>query len=104
MKEFLVTKRSGKQEPIDLDKIHRVLDWAAKSLDKYSDTFDCRYYSVSNLDGIRFISEVLKIILFVIYMISQKLGRKIKWLINIVILQALHISRPNCRSPPKMSQ
>jgi len=33
---LLVTKRSGKQEPIDLDKIHKVLDWAAKDLDNVS--------------------------------------------------------------------
>lgn len=33
---LLVTKRSGKQEPIDLDKIHKVLDWAAKGLDNVS--------------------------------------------------------------------
>jgi len=35
-KNLLVTKRSGKQEPIDLDKIHKVLDWAAKGLDNVS--------------------------------------------------------------------
>lgn len=33
---LLVTKRGGKQEPIDLDKIHKVLDWAAKGLDNVS--------------------------------------------------------------------
>lgn len=27
-----VTKRDGRVEPIDLDKIHRVIDWAAKDL------------------------------------------------------------------------
>jgi len=35
-KNLLVTKRGGKQEPIDLDKIHKVLDWAAKGLDNVS--------------------------------------------------------------------
>ncbi len=35
-KNLLVTKRSGKQEPIDLDKIHKVLDWAAKGLENVS--------------------------------------------------------------------
>lgn len=29
---LLVTKRDGRQERIDLDKIHRVLDWAAEGL------------------------------------------------------------------------
>ncbi|XPE39768.1 ATP cone domain-containing protein [Shigella flexneri] len=27
---LLVTKRDGSRERIDLDKIHRVLDWAAE--------------------------------------------------------------------------
>ena len=33
---LLVTKRDGRQEPLDLDKIHRVLDWAAEGLDNVS--------------------------------------------------------------------
>src|SRR5690606_29409195 len=33
---LLVTKRNGHKEPIDLDKIHRVLDWAAEGLDNVS--------------------------------------------------------------------
>lgn len=33
---ILVNKRDGRQEPIDLDKIHRVLDWAALGLDNVS--------------------------------------------------------------------
>lgn len=32
--ELFVTKRSGHRHPIDLDKIHRVLDWAAERLDR----------------------------------------------------------------------
>lgn len=35
-KSLLVTKRDGRQEPLDLDKIHRVLDWAAEGLDHVS--------------------------------------------------------------------
>ena len=31
-----VTKRDGRLEPINLDKIHRVLDWAAAGLDNVS--------------------------------------------------------------------
>ena len=31
-----VTKRDGRSEPINLDKIHRVVDWAAQGLDKVS--------------------------------------------------------------------
>lgn len=33
---LFVTKRSGKKERINLDKIHRVLDWAAEGLDNVS--------------------------------------------------------------------
>jgi len=33
---ILVTKRSGKQEPIDLEKIHKVITWAAKDLENVS--------------------------------------------------------------------
>ncbi|MGB6187578.1 MAG: class 1a ribonucleoside-diphosphate reductase subunit alpha, partial [Aeromonas molluscorum] len=33
---LFVTKRNGHKEPIDLDKIHRVLDWAAEGLDHVS--------------------------------------------------------------------
>ncbi|CAD83167.1 ribonucleoside-diphosphate reductase 1 alpha chain [Candidatus Blochmanniella floridana] len=33
---LFVTKRNGHQEPINLDKIHRVINWAAKGLEKIS--------------------------------------------------------------------
>lgn len=33
---LLVTKRNGQKEAIDLDKIHRVISWAAEGLDKVS--------------------------------------------------------------------
>mgnify|MGYP001202529307 CR=1 FL=1 len=36
MNSILVTKRDGRKEAIDLDKIHRVLDWAALGLDHVS--------------------------------------------------------------------
>ncbi|SDJ72008.1 ribonucleoside-diphosphate reductase class Ia alpha subunit [Ferrimonas sediminum] len=35
-KNLLITKRSGKKEPLDLDKIHRVIYWAAQDLDNVS--------------------------------------------------------------------
>ena len=31
-----VTKRNGEKEPIDLDKIHKVITWAAKDLHNVS--------------------------------------------------------------------
>ena len=33
---LLVTKRDGSKEKINLDKIHRVLDWAAEGLENVS--------------------------------------------------------------------
>ncbi|WOH37942.1 class 1a ribonucleoside-diphosphate reductase subunit alpha [Thalassotalea fonticola] len=33
---LFVTKRNGEKEPIDLDKIHQVIDWAAEGLDSVS--------------------------------------------------------------------
>lgn len=33
---LFVTKRNGEREPIDLDKIHKVITWAAKGLDNVS--------------------------------------------------------------------
>ncbi len=33
---LMVTKRDGRKEPIDLDKIHRVITWAAEGLDHVS--------------------------------------------------------------------
>ena len=35
-KSILVTKRNGEKEPIDLDKIHKVITWAAEGLDNVS--------------------------------------------------------------------
>ncbi len=34
--ELLVTKRSGQKEPMDLEKIHRVITWAAEGLENVS--------------------------------------------------------------------
>ncbi|UAA40344.1 ribonucleoside-diphosphate reductase subunit alpha [Paraneptunicella aestuarii] len=34
--DLLVTKRNGEREPLDLDKIHKVITWAAKGLDNVS--------------------------------------------------------------------
>ncbi|WMN59962.1 ribonucleoside-diphosphate reductase subunit alpha [Pseudoalteromonas xiamenensis] len=34
--QLSVTKRNGRKEPLDLDKIHRVIEWAAEGLDNVS--------------------------------------------------------------------
>ncbi|PRB84327.1 class 1a ribonucleoside-diphosphate reductase subunit alpha [Pseudomonas sp. MYb185] len=48
-----VTKRDGRQEPIDLDKIHRVLDWAAEGLDNVSVSQVELKSQIQLYDGIR---------------------------------------------------
>jgi ribonucleoside-diphosphate reductase alpha chain len=34
--KLFVTKRDGRREPLDLDKIHRVITWAAEGLHNVS--------------------------------------------------------------------
>src|SRR5690606_27861992 len=48
-----VTKRDGSQEPINLDKIHRVLDWAAAGLDNVSVSQVELKSQIQLYDGIR---------------------------------------------------
>lgn len=48
-----VTKRDGRQEPIDLDKIHRVLDWAAEGLSNVSVSQVELKSQIQLYDGIR---------------------------------------------------
>ena len=51
--QLLVTKRSGVKEPLNLDKIHRVVTWAAEGLDNVSVSLvELRSQSQSK-DGIR---------------------------------------------------
>lgn len=44
---LLVTKRDGTTERINLDKIHRVLDWAAEGLNNVSISVELRSISSS---------------------------------------------------------
>ena len=46
--EIRVSKRSGTLESIDLDKIHRVLEWAADGLDNVS----VSEVELKSLDGV----------------------------------------------------
>ena len=48
-----VTKRDGRQEPINLDKIHRVLDWAAAGLNNVSVSQVELKSQIQLYDGIR---------------------------------------------------
>lgn len=48
-----VTKRDGRKEPIDLDKIHRVLEWATEGLDNVSVSQVELKSQIQLYDGIR---------------------------------------------------
>lgn len=51
--QMMVTKRDGRVEPIDLDKIHRVVDWAAKDLNNVSVSQVELQSHIQFYDGIR---------------------------------------------------
>lgn len=51
--QMMVTKRDGRVEPIDLDKIHRVIDWAAKDLNNVSVSQVELQSHIQFYDGIR---------------------------------------------------
>ena len=50
---MMVTKRDGRMEPIDLDKIHRVIDWAANGLENVSVSQVEMRSHIQFYDGIR---------------------------------------------------
>lgn len=51
--QLLVTKRSGAKEPLNLDKIHRVITWAAEGLDNVSVSQVELRSQIQFYDGIR---------------------------------------------------
>ncbi|MFP8966346.1 class 1a ribonucleoside-diphosphate reductase subunit alpha [Pokkaliibacter sp. CJK22405] len=53
MQGIMVTKRDGRQEPIDLDKIHRVIAWAAENLSNVSVSQVELRAHIQFFDGIR---------------------------------------------------
>ena len=53
MQGLMVTKRNGQQEKIDLDKIHRVIDWAADGLEDVSVSQVELKAQIQFFDGIR---------------------------------------------------
>ena len=53
MQGLMVTKRNGQQEKIDLDKIHRVIDWAAEGLEDVSVSQVELKAHIQFFDGIR---------------------------------------------------
>ena len=53
MQDLMVTKRNGRQEKIDLEKIHRVIDWAAAGLENVSVSQVELKAHIQFFDGIR---------------------------------------------------
>ena len=50
---LFVTKRDGEKELIDLDKIHKVIDWAAEGLDSVSVSQVALKSHIQFYDGIK---------------------------------------------------
>ena len=53
MQDLMVTKRNGREEKIDLEKIHRVIDWAAEGLENVSVSQVELKAHIQFFDGIR---------------------------------------------------
>lgn len=91
-----VTNRDGRQEAIDLEKIHKVVDWAAEGLDKVSvSEVELKAHLVFTITSLTlaaylFIKGLLKY--------SDPLTA-LREPINAVCLQ-LYLAIPNNRSPP----
>ena len=91
-----VTKRDGRQEAIDLDKIHKIVHWAAEGLDKIS---------VSEVELKAHLVFVITSSVLVAYTFLEGLLRyrdpltTLTGPINAVCLK-LYLAIPNNRSPP----
>ena len=53
MQGLMVKKRNGRDEKIDLEKIHRVIDWAAEGLENVSVSQVELKEQIQFFDGIR---------------------------------------------------
>ena len=62
---LFVTKRNGEKEPIDLEKIHKVIDWAAAGLDNVSVSQVELKSHIQFYDGIK-TEDIHKALLYII--------------------------------------
>jgi len=118
-KDLFVTKRNGNKESIDLEKIHRVIAWAAEGLEQVSvsqvelkqhiqfyawlNNFTSPAGIVSTLDVFFKIKKLSSRWLVVIKAIKNYLfniGRKTEPVDISITFQKLLQSRLQCRSPP----
>lgn len=79
-KALMVTKRDGHLEPIDSDKIHRVITWAAEGLDNVSVSQVELRSHIQFYEGIR-TSDIHETIIKA----AADLIRKIAQIINILL-------------------
>lgn len=117
---LFVTKRNGTKESIDLEKIHRVIEWAAEGLEQVSvsqvelEQHIQFYAGVTSPAGIvsslNVFSEFKKLSsrwLVVIKAVKNYLfniGRKTEPVEISITFQKLQQSRLQCRSPPVYEQ
>ena len=81
-----VTKRDGTQEPLNLDKIHKVVEWAADGLDKVSVSEVELRAHLQFFDGIQ-TSEIHEtLIKAAADLISEEVPDEIRWFLSAVTL------------------
>lgn len=117
--ELYVTKRNGNKETIDLEKIHRVIAWAAEELDQVSVSQVELKQHIQFYDGLKDFNSPVEIIsslgrffrhkklpsrlLVVIKAVKDYLfnfGRKTEHVDISISYQKLLQFRLKCRSPP----
>jgi len=92
-KNIFVTKRNGQRESIDLEKIHRVITWAAEGLANIS---------ISGLSDVQ--KEILqnvisfRAMLLITEIIIERRQECI--FVNVFVQDKLYVERPNNKSPP----
>lgn len=93
-RNITVKKRNGHREPCDLDKIHRIISWAAEELNNVS---------VSQIElnsHIQFYNGIVFTALLLISEIIIERRQKL-YFIYISIQKKLYVERPRNRSPPR---
>lgn len=117
--KLIVTKRDGHKETIDLDKIHRIIEWASEGLEPLvatehnmmSDISDIadeliRYFSVvgyavkkdKKLDLLQFLTVATRLFMRIIWRYLTEPAKSLLFLVT-----KSYFERPNIRSPPQIS-
>lgn len=92
-KNLRITKRNGKKEYIDLERIHRVIKWASEGLNNVS---------VSQVELNPYITFCGYVIGFIALCLNKNnIIRKIN-VVYVFIFIELYVENPNNKSPPKI--